>query len=138
MQENGSFNEQERIMRQLEALEGRFEELSIRITLPEVISDGDLFRKLMREHSEMAEMAEVAKQYRQLVDERDQAVSRKSAWLAYRIVANGCWIVSLAALVVYGISRIPAALAVTITLDAVTIGAFAALLGAEVYYEKRM
>ncbi len=73
MQENGSFNEQERIMRQLEALEGRFEELSIRITLPEVISDGDLFRKLMREHSEMAEMAEVAKQYRQLVDERDQA-----------------------------------------------------------------
>ena len=72
------------------------------------------------------------------VDERDQAVSRKSAWLAYRIVANGCWIVSLAALVVYGISRIPAALAVTITLDAVTIGAFAALQGAEVYYEKRM
>lgn len=72
------------------------------------------------------------------VDERDQAVSRKSAWLAYRIVANGCWIVSLAALVVYGVSRIPAALAVTITLDAVTIGAFAALLGAEVYYEKRM
>lgn len=72
------------------------------------------------------------------VDERDQAVSRKSAWLAYRIVANGCWIVSLAALVVYGISRIPAALAVTITLDAVTIGAFAALLGAEFYYEKRM
>ena len=69
---------------------------------------------------------------------RVQAVSRKSAWLAYRIVANGCWIVSLAALVVYGISRIPAALAVTITLDAVTIGAFAALLGAEVYYEKRM
>ena len=67
------------------------------------------------------------------VDERDQAVSRKSAWLA-----NGCWIVSLAALVVYGISRIPAALAVTITLDAVTIGAFAALQGAEVYYEKRM
>lgn len=72
------------------------------------------------------------------MDERDQAVSRKSAWLAYRIVANGCWIVSLAALVVYGIRRIPAALAVTITLDAVTIGAFAALLGAEVYYEKRM
>ena len=72
------------------------------------------------------------------VDERDEAVSRKSAWLAYRIVANGCWIVSLGALVVYGVSRIPAALAVTITLDAVAIAAFAALLGAEVYYEKRM
>ena len=71
-------------------------------------------------------------------DERDEAVSRKSAWLAYRIVANGCWLASLAALAVYGVSRAPEALAVTITLDGVAIGAFAALLGAEVYYEKRM
>ena len=72
------------------------------------------------------------------VDERDEAVSRKSAWLAYRIVANGCWAAGIAALVIYGISRMPAALAVTVTLDAVAIAAFAALLGAEVYYEKRM
>ena len=72
------------------------------------------------------------------VDERDEAVSRKSAWLAYRIVANGCWVAGSAALVIYGISRMPAALAVTVTLDAVAIAAFAALLGAEVYYEKRM
>ena len=72
------------------------------------------------------------------VDERDEAVSRKSAWLAYRIVANGCWLAGIAALAVYGASRIPAALAVTVTLDAVAIAAFAALLGAEVYYEKRM
>lgn len=71
-------------------------------------------------------------------DERDEAVSRKSAWLAYRIVANGCWVVSLGALMVYGLSRAPEALAVTITLDGVAIAAFAALLGAEVYYEKRM
>ena len=72
------------------------------------------------------------------VGERDEAVSRKSAWLAYRIVANGCWVVSLGALMVYGLSRAPEALAVTITLDGVAIAAFAALLGAEVYYEKRM
>ena len=72
------------------------------------------------------------------VDERDQAVSRKSAWLAYRIVANGCWVLSLAALGVYAVTRAPEALAVTVTLDVVAIGAFAALLGAEVYYEKRM
>ena len=71
-------------------------------------------------------------------DERDEAVSRKSAWLAYRIVANGCWVAGIAALVIYGISRMPAALAVTVTLDAVAIAAFAALLGAEIYYEKRM
>ena len=72
------------------------------------------------------------------VDERDEAVSRKSAWLAYRIVANGCWVLSLAALGVYAVTRAPEALAVTITLDGVAIAAFAALLGAEVYYEKRM
>ena len=72
------------------------------------------------------------------VDERDEAVSRKSAWMAYRIVANGCWVLSLAALGVYAVTRAPEALAVTVTLDAVAIGAFAALLGAEVYYEKRM
>ena len=71
-------------------------------------------------------------------DERDEAVSRRSAWLAYRIVANGCWLASIVALVVYSVGRWPAALAVTITLDTVAIGAFAALLGAEVYYEKRM
>ncbi len=72
------------------------------------------------------------------VDERDEAVSRKSAWLAYRIVANGCWVLSLVALGVYAVTRAPEALAVTVTLDVVAIGAFAALLGAEVYYEKRM
>ena len=72
------------------------------------------------------------------VDERDEAVSRKSAWLAYRIVANGCWVLSLAALGVYAVTRAPEALAVAVTLDVVAIVAFAALLGAEVYYEKRM
>ena len=72
------------------------------------------------------------------VDERDEAVSRKSAWLAYRIVANGCWVAGLVSLMAYALTRIPAALAVTVTLDAVAIAAFLALLGANVYYEKRM
>ena len=72
------------------------------------------------------------------VDERDEAVSRKSAWLAYRIVANGCWGVSLVTLLAYAATRMPEALAVTITLDGVAIAAFLALLGAEIYYEKRM
>ena len=71
-------------------------------------------------------------------DERDEAVSRKSAWLAYRIVANGCWVAGIAAMVLYAAARTPAALAVTVTLDAVAIAAFLALLGADVYYEKRM
>ena len=62
-----AMRERERIARQMEAIEGKFEELSIRITLPEVISDTQLFQKLMREHSEMTEIAEAAKNYGQLL-----------------------------------------------------------------------
>ena len=50
------FNERERIARQLESIQGRYEELSIRITLPEVIADTPLFTRLMREHSELSEL----------------------------------------------------------------------------------
>ena len=64
-----SYNEQERIARQLEAIEGRFEELSIRITLPEVISDSALFTSLMREHAEMEELNAIAVSYRRLLEE---------------------------------------------------------------------
>ena len=60
----GSFNERERVSRQLEAIEGRFEELSIRITLPEVISDTALFTKLMREHSELSPLNDIAVKFR--------------------------------------------------------------------------
>ena len=63
----GNFNETERIARQLEAVEARFEELSIRITLPEVIADGALFARLMREHSELSELNDLAVAYRKLL-----------------------------------------------------------------------
>ena len=69
MQSNPTFNEQERIARQLEAVEGRYEELSIRITLPEVISDTALFTKLMREHSELGELNDIAVRYRKLLED---------------------------------------------------------------------
>ena len=68
-----SYNEQERIARQLESIEGRFEELSIRITLPEVISDSALFTKLIREHAEMEELNGIAVSYRRLREEIDAA-----------------------------------------------------------------
>ena len=63
------FNEQERIARQLESVEGRFEELSIRITLPEVISDSALFTQLMREHAELEELNAIAANFRRLREE---------------------------------------------------------------------
>ena len=68
-----SFNEQERIAAQLEAIQGRYEELSIRITLPEVISDTALFTRLMREHSELAELNDIAAAYKKLLDDIDAA-----------------------------------------------------------------
>lgn len=73
MVQGGSYNEAERIARQLEAVEGRYEELSIRITLPEVISDTALFQKLMREHSEMTEVAEAAIRFRKTREQLAEA-----------------------------------------------------------------
>ena len=58
-----------KIYSQLQAIAGRYEELSIRITLPEVINDTELFRKLMQEHSELSELAEFAKDYIALTNE---------------------------------------------------------------------
>ena len=63
------FNERERIARQLESLQGRYEELSIRITLPEVIADTPLFTRLMREHSELSELNEIAERFEKLESE---------------------------------------------------------------------
>ena len=51
----------ERIARQLESVEARYEELSVQITLPEVINDAPRFQKLMREHSDIADLAEFAR-----------------------------------------------------------------------------
>ncbi len=67
--QGGTYNEQERIARQLEAIEGRYEELSIRITQPEVIADTPTFTRLMREHSEMSELNDIAVKYRKLLSD---------------------------------------------------------------------
>ena len=68
-----SYNEQSRIAAQLEAIQGRFEELSIRITLPEVIADTATFTSLMRQHSELSELNDVAVGYRKLLDDIEGA-----------------------------------------------------------------
>lgn len=57
----------------MESVVGQFEEISIRITLPEVISDAALFQQLMREHNELAETAEFAKDYIGLVQQIEDA-----------------------------------------------------------------
>jgi len=68
-----TYNELERIARQLEAIEGRFEELSIRITLPEVIADSALFTGLIREHADMEELNRIAVEFRKLNEEIEAA-----------------------------------------------------------------
>ncbi|MBO4883887.1 MAG: peptide chain release factor 1 [Clostridia bacterium] len=59
--------------RKLEAVEGRFEELGVRITQPEVIADPPLLQKLMREHSELQEQAGFARAYRALCEDVETA-----------------------------------------------------------------
>jgi len=67
------FNMLDRIVRQLESVEAHYEELSVLITLPEVISDTARFQKLMREHSEISELAEFAQGFRKLREDVDSA-----------------------------------------------------------------
>ena len=63
------FDQMEKIARQLETVEGRYEELSIRVTLPEVIQDTALFSKLMREHSELENLIGIAREYRRTMEQ---------------------------------------------------------------------
>ncbi len=58
-----------RIAGKLEALEAQYQELSVRITLPEVIADAPLFQKLMREHSALSENAEFAVGFRKTMED---------------------------------------------------------------------
>ena len=65
----GSYNEQERIARQLESVEARYQELSVQITRPEVIADTATFTRLMREHSELGEINDLAEEYRRTLEQ---------------------------------------------------------------------
>lgn len=77
--------------------------------------------------------------YRSAVpDERDRAVSRKSAWRAYQLLVDGCMLAAVVLIVAYGLwlSRLVAAALLTLCL--VILAAFLILLGTNFYYEKRM
>ena len=63
----------ERIAMKLQAVEGRYEELGVQLTLPEVTADSARLQQLMREHSELGELAEFARGYRLLMDDAEEA-----------------------------------------------------------------
>ena len=44
-------------------------------------------------------------------DERDRQISEKSAWSAYLVLTNGCWMVSVVVLLLYAVFRSVALLA---------------------------
>ena len=71
-------------------------------------------------------------------DERDRLICETSAWRAYGLLTNGCFFVSLVLLVGYAIFRSPMLLTAALTLDGVVLAAFLLLLGANLFYEKRM
>lgn len=58
---------------QAERLENRYEELSILISQPDVISDMPLWRKLMREHSELEDVYTHTREYRRMTEELESA-----------------------------------------------------------------
>ena len=80
MERNYDLGANKKIYRQLESIEARYEELSIRITLPEVIADTQLFAKLMREHSDLTELNEIAKNCRALAEQIDEAHACRGRW----------------------------------------------------------
>ncbi|GAU75725.1 peptide chain release factor 1 [Fusibacter sp. 3D3] len=57
----------------LEFIEERFEELGLKISDPEVINDQTLWQKLMKEHSEMAQIVEKYKEYKEAKQGIDEA-----------------------------------------------------------------
>lgn len=57
----------------LQAAEHRFEELTQKLTDPEVLANPELYRKTATEHSGLEELVNVFKEYKQAVIERDEA-----------------------------------------------------------------
>lgn len=52
----------------LSAVESRYEQIGVELTRPETVSDNELFRKLMKEHSELTPIVEKYRQYRCTLD----------------------------------------------------------------------
>jgi peptide chain release factor 1 len=60
-------------VQKLEQLEKRFEELTQQMADPTVISDGDRYRKVTKEHSELAELVGQYREWKQVNDSLSQA-----------------------------------------------------------------
>ncbi len=61
------------MLEKLQAAENRFEELTQRLTEPDVINNRELYSKILQEHAELTEIAETFQRYKKCVAERDGA-----------------------------------------------------------------
>ncbi|MBE7057681.1 MAG: peptide chain release factor 1 [Ruminococcaceae bacterium] len=65
----------------LQAAEFRYEELTQKLTDPEVLSNSDVYRRTATEHSELEELVTVYRAYKEAVKERDEAKAMLSEQL---------------------------------------------------------
>lgn len=57
----------------LAAVESRYEQIGTQLTMPEIVSDNEQFRKLMKEHSELTPLVETYRAYRETVAAEEEA-----------------------------------------------------------------
>ena len=57
----------------LSAVESRYEQIGVELTRPETVSDNELFRRLMKEHSELTPLVEKYREYKAAVDSEREA-----------------------------------------------------------------
>ena len=57
----------------LSAVESRYEQIGTQLTRPETVADNELFRRLMKEHSELTPIVEKYREYKSAVDAEKEA-----------------------------------------------------------------
>lgn len=65
----------------LQAAEFRYEELTQKLTDPEILGNSDVYRKTATEHSDLEELVTVYRAYKEAVKERDEAKAMLSEQL---------------------------------------------------------
>ena len=59
----------------LQAVENRYEQIGVELTRPEVVSDNEQFRRLMKEHSELTPIVEKYREYRAAKESEQEALA---------------------------------------------------------------
>lgn len=63
------------MLEKLSAVESRYEQIGVELTRPETVSDNELFRRLMKEHSELTPIVEKYREYKAASEAEAEALS---------------------------------------------------------------